>query len=99
MKVNIGELGGELLVNWEGINSLEDLIETKGVELIKFFIGFAAFVAIAMIVVAGYMFITSAGDTEKVEKAQKAMTAAIVGLIIVSIARAIVFFVVDLGNL
>ena len=30
MKVNIGELGGELLVNWEGINSLEDLIETKG---------------------------------------------------------------------
>jgi hypothetical protein len=56
-------------------------------------------VAVAILVVAGYLFITSGGDPEKVEKAQKAITAAIVGLVIVFIARAIVFFVVDLGNL
>ena len=81
------------------VNSLDELIQTKGVDLIKFFIGFSAFVAVAILVVAGYLFITSGGDPEKVEKAQKAITAAIVGLVIVFIARAIVFFVVDLGNL
>jgi hypothetical protein len=52
-----------------------------------------------MLVVGGYTFITSVGDAEKAQKAQKTLTAAIVGLIIVFIARAIVFFVVDLGSL
>ncbi|NLB12018.1 hypothetical protein GX830_01425 [Candidatus Dojkabacteria bacterium] len=98
MQVNIGKVTQGLLADWK-VNSLDELIQTKGVDLIKFFIGFSAFVAVAILVVAGYLFITSGGDPEKVEKAQKAITAAIVGLVIVFIARAIVFFVVDLGNL
>lgn len=98
MQVNISNVTQGLLADWS-VNSLDELIQTKGVDLIKFFIGFSAFVSITILVVAGYLFITSAGDAEKVERAQKAITAAIVGLIIVFIARAIVFFVVDLGNL
>ena len=98
MNINISSFAQGLLAVWD-VQNLEELIETRGVELINFFIAFSAFVAIAILVVGGYMFITSTGDPEKIEKGQKAITAAIVGLIIVFIARAIVFFVVDLGNL
>lgn len=97
ISVPIGHLGGGLLVPWN--MDLETLYLTRGVPLVNFFISFSALVAIAMLVVAGYLYITSTGDAEKAEKAQKTITAAIVGLIIVFIARAIVFFVVDLGNL
>ena len=55
--------------------------------------GFAALVAVILIVVAGYMFITSAGDADKVEKAGKTLSGAIVGLIIVFIARILVEFI------
>jgi flagellar basal body-associated protein FliL len=98
MNIDLSRFTQGLLPDW-GALSLEEVIATKGVELINFFIGFAAFIAVVMLVVGGYLFITSTGDPEKTEKAQKAITAAVVGLIIVFIARAIVFFVVDLGSL
>jgi hypothetical protein len=44
------------------------------------------------------MFITSSGDPEKVGKASKALTAAIVGMVIVFAARLIIGFVIDLGE-
>jgi amino acid transporter len=98
MNIDLSRFTQGLLADW-GTLSLEELIATRGVELINFFIGFAAFIAVVMLVVGGYLFITSAGDPEKTEKAQKTITAAIIGLIIVFIARAIVFFVVDIGDL
>ena len=98
MTVNLSQFTQGLLVDWGAIN-LETVISQSGVPLINFFIYFSAFIAIVMLVVGGYFFITSSGEPEKIEKAQKAITAAIIGLIIVFIARAIVFFIVDLGNL
>ena len=55
--------------------------------------GFAALVAVILIIVAGYMFITSSGDADKVEKAGKTLSGAIVGLVIVFIARILVEFI------
>jgi len=40
------------------------------------------------------MFITSAGDADKVDKAGKTLSGAIIGLIIVFIARILVEFVI-----
>lgn len=91
---NISTIGGDSLIKW-GDSSLEGLVQGRGVDLVNFFIGFSVLVAVALIVVAGYTFITSAGDPEKVEKAQKTITAAVVGMIIVFLARAIIIFIMD----
>ena len=85
---------GELLIKWENA-TVDSLVEDKIWIAIDFFIYFSAFVAVVLIVVAGYMFITSAGDPEKVQKAQKVITGAIVGMVIVFLARMIVGFVFD----
>jgi chromate transport protein ChrA len=90
-QTNISGLG-DGLIKWSN-PSLEGLVSDKGAQAINFFMAFSAFVAVTILVVSGYMFITSAGDPEKVEKAQKGITASIVGLVIVLLARLIMGFV------
>jgi hypothetical protein len=92
--MDISGLGGNLLIKLSS-NDLEGLVDTKVAEAINFFIVFSALVAVGILVASGYMFITAAGDPEKIEKAQKGITAAIVGLVIVFIARMIVGFVIS----
>jgi amino acid transporter len=89
---------GELLIKWSGGSTLESVIEQRVWVAINFFVFFSALVAVLLIVVSGYGFMTSAGDPEKVKKAQKTLTAAIVGMIIVFTARIIVGFVLDVGE-
>ena len=61
--------------------------------VLNFAIGMAAIVCIAIIIGSGYMYITSSGDEEKVRKAGKSMTYAIVGLVICVISVILVEFV------
>jgi hypothetical protein len=49
-----------------------------------------------MLIIAGYMFITSAGDAEKIEKATKTVSAAIIGMVVVFIARILVMYVIGI---
>jgi len=60
---------------------------------IKLAILLAALVCVAVLVGAGYSYITAAGDEQKVEKATKTLTYAIVGLVICFIAVILVQFV------
>jgi flagellar basal body-associated protein FliL len=86
---------GDMLIKWTEELSLGALMEGRVATAINTFVLLSALVAVALIVVAGYMFITSSGDPEKVGKASKALTAAIVGMVIVFAARWIVGFVVN----
>ncbi len=52
-------------------------------------------VAVIMIIIAGFNYVTSNGDDSKVSTAKKAIINAIVGLIIVVAAQAIVRFVLN----
>lgn len=88
---NISGLGNDL-IKW-GNPTLDSLVDSKAADAINFFVGFSAVVAVIIIVVSGYMFMTSSGDPERIEKAQKGITAAVVGMIIVFLARVIVGFV------
>uniref|UniRef100_A0A7C4TPP4 Uncharacterized protein n=1 Tax=candidate division WWE3 bacterium TaxID=2053526 RepID=A0A7C4TPP4_UNCKA len=56
----------------------------------NFVIGLAGFAILAMIIYAGFLYITSGGNEERVGNAKKTLTAAIVGLIIVVCAYAII---------
>lgn len=61
--------------------------------LINYAIGLAALVCVVMLIVAGYSYITAGGDEDKVSKATKTLTNAIIGLVICLIAVILVQFV------
>jgi hypothetical protein len=56
-------------------------------------IAIAALIAIIFMVYAGFLYIFSGGETDKVDKAQKTMAYTIVGLILVFIAPLLIKFV------
>ena len=56
-------------------------------------IGLAGMVSVVMLIAAGYSFITAGGDEEKVQKATKTLTYAIIGLVICLISALVVQFV------
>lgn len=68
---------------------------TLVMRLINWAIGMAAVLSVAILIAAGYMFITAAGDEAKVEKATKTLTYAIVGLVICFISVILVQFVLS----
>jgi hypothetical protein len=62
------------------------------VNILSFVVGI---VAVIMIIVAGFKYVTSGGDSSNVQSAKNTIMYAIVGLIIVAMARAITGFVLD----
>ena len=71
-------------------NEVSDLLGTV-VKLLSFLVGA---VAVIMIVVGGFKYITSGGDANKVGSAKTTIIYALVGLIIVALAQFIVNFVI-----
>ena len=94
MNVNIGGFTIEFwsynvdLTTPEGIR---DLVTN----ILNFFIYFSVIVAVALIIYSGFLYITSSGEPERLQKATKALTASIVGMVIVLLARLIVFFLLN----
>jgi type IV secretory pathway VirB2 component (pilin) len=70
-----------------------DLKDTV-INIINWILGLLGIIAVIMILVGGFQWMTAAGNEEKVEKAKKIISAAIVGLIIILLAWAIVNFVI-----
>lgn len=62
-------------------------------KVLNYAIGLSAFVCVAIIISSGYMYITAGGDEEKIRKAGKSITYAVVGLIICVISVILVKFV------
>lgn len=62
------------------------------VNLLSVIVGIAA---VIMIIIAGFKYITSGGDTGKVASAKSTLIYAIVGLVIVALAQFIVHFVLS----
>jgi hypothetical protein len=50
--------------------------------------------AVIMIVISGFFFITANGDSGKISSAKKTLTYAVIGLVVIALARTIVVFVV-----
>jgi hypothetical protein len=56
-------------------------------------IGLAGLASVVVLIASGYMFITANGDEDKIQKATKSLTFAIIGLVICLISVLIVQFV------
>ena len=63
--------------------------------VIKIVLGFLGTIAVVLIIVAGFQWMTAAGNEDKVKKAQKIMTAAVIGLVIVLMAYALSTFIIN----
>lgn len=61
--------------------------------VIKAFLGMLGIIFICLLVYAGYMWLTAQGDEEKVTKAKQTIQRAVIGLVIVTAAYAITYFV------
>lgn len=62
------------------------------VNLISWVLSIVSLVAVSMIIIGGFQWLTSAGNEEKVEKAKKTISSAVVGIVVVILAWAIVIF-------
>jgi hypothetical protein len=68
-------------------------LKTVVVRVLQLVLGLAPLAAVAMIIVGGFMWMTSVGDEEKLMRAKRVISSAVIGLIIVIIAWAVVSFV------
>ncbi len=60
---------------------------------IKGFLGLLGIIFVILIIIAGYNWMSAAGDEEKITKAKDTLRAAVIGIIIVVAAYAITYFV------
>ena len=77
-----------------GLSNAQDIRITIA-KIIRIAIGFLGVIAIAIIIYAGFLWMTSGGNEEKVEQAKKTLTNAAIGLIIILSAFAIASFVLN----
>lgn len=73
----------------EDTNSLNDLIATI-INVLSVLVGV---LAVVMIIIGGFRYVTSGGNSEKVTGAKNTILYALIGLVIVALAQAIVRFV------
>ncbi|MBL7141538.1 hypothetical protein ISS21_00335 [Patescibacteria group bacterium] len=64
-------------------------------KMIKAVLSLLALVAVVLIIVGGFQWMTSGGNQEKIEGAKKLMGSALIGLVIVVLAYAIAAFVIN----
>lgn len=87
-----------------GVEYAEDLDLAKGdpriaiVELVRLAITFVGIIAVVYLLYAGFLWMTSAGNEEKVAKAKKTLINAIIGLVVILSAFLIVSFVINKMN-
>ncbi len=72
----------------------KDLRETVG-SIIKVALGFLGVVAVVVVLIGGFQYMTAGGSEEKVGKARKWIISGIIGLAIILSAYAITSFVVE----
>jgi len=69
-------------------------LQSTVINIVQWLLGFLGLIAVIIILYGGFVWMTAGGNEERIAKAKKIITAAVVGLIIVLLAWAIVIFVV-----
>lgn len=62
-------------------------------EIVKAFLGLVGTIAIFLFVYSGYLLVTSHGDSDKVGKASKIMTGAVIGILLILLSFSITNFI------
>ncbi len=62
---------------------------------IKIFLGFLGLISVVLILYAGFLWMTSAGEDAKVKKAKDILWAAVIGLVIILMSYGLAIFVLE----
>ena len=62
--------------------------------IIKIVLGFLGMIAVVMILIGGFKWMTAGGNTERADEARKIIVAAVIGLVIILAAYGITTFVI-----
>lgn len=68
-------------------------VKQVAVNVVSLLISYVPLVALVMVIIGGLMWMTSAGNEEKIARAKVTISAAIIGVIIVLLSWAIVIYV------
>jgi hypothetical protein len=88
---DIGETGGTNCTGGSADTAINSLLKN----VINVFSLVVGIVAVIMIIIGGFRYIVSGGESSSVSGAKNAILFAIVGLVIVALAQVIVHFVID----
>src|SRR5882672_286701 len=91
MGITVTNPAPNLFSNLFGSNATFQSIIAQVVDII---LGFAGLIAMLYIILGGYQFITSAGNSDQAEKGRKTLTNAIIGLVIIILSFVIIRLVV-----
>ena len=100
--VVINSVSAQIGMNYAGNFGLQSSSQSDprnmAVDIVKYLMTFLGIIAVVVILYGGFMWMTAAGNEDKVSKAKKLIIAGAIGLIIVLAAFAIVQFVVTMTS-
>ena len=64
------------------------------IRIVQWFLGFLGLAAVIIMMYAGFLWMTARGNADQIKRAKKVLINALIGLIIILMAWAIVFFIV-----
>ncbi len=70
-------------------------LKTTVLNIVRLLLGLMTLIAVVLVIYGGFVWLTAAGNEERVEKAKKIISAAVIGLIVILLAWAIVIFVAN----
>ena len=73
-------------------------VRSLALSIVNFFLGFLGLIAVVMIIVGGFFYVTASGNQEKIEKAKKIIEYAIIGIVVILLSFAIVNTVLGAGT-
>ena len=76
--------------NFETMEGIVDFVTN----LLNWIISLSAVIAVGLIIYSGILFMTAGGDPDKAGKARKTLTAAVIGMAVVFIARMLIVFLI-----
>lgn len=72
--------------------------QQMAVDIVKYIMTFLGIIAVCIILYGGFMWMTAAGNEDRVESAKKIIIAGAIGLVVILAAFAIITFVVNITN-
>ena len=76
-----------------GLGTQTDIATIVG-KIIKVVFSLVGIILVVLMIAGGFMWMTSAGNAEKVDKAKKLMSSVLIGLIIIILAYSISYFII-----
>ncbi len=92
------DIGIEFAENLDLVAANEEDPRDMAVIIIKYLITFLGLIAVGVILYGGFIWMTAAGNDDRLAKAKKIIVAGVIGLIIILAAFAIVNFIVTMTD-